>query len=211
MSRRAVSFRRVELFWAAAAVIFAVRQCLILGVVLRLVPPGRRLGAFLFGRLGTGRSVAVALIGAGVVVLAAEVLARLVLGPLVRWWVSPRVDGSTASFHLEPTERVLATTPARHKPSAGGRWAAGTLVRTDRRAWFFPDAWDGLPWSVRLGEPVAARRVAPPSRYCGLVGVPDRLAVRAVGEGEELFAVADPEAVLAWFRAPAPAVATSRH
>jgi hypothetical protein len=197
MATRGVRLERSTLFWSTAVLVFVVRQVLVLDVIVRLVRPRRRLAFFLFHRLATPRSLLVAVAVAGLVTLLAELLVRLVVVPLIRAWLAPQCDSTAGLFRLGASEHVLESTPARRRQR--GRWAAGTLIRTNRRIWFEPGGWDSEPWSVAAGEPVTAHRSPVRGLARGLLtGLPDRLAVRAEGV-EEVFAVAEPDAILAWF------------
>jgi hypothetical protein len=83
-------------------------------------------------------------------------------------------------------------------------------VQTNLRLWFFPRAHDAEIWSRPLGA-VRGVRLEPAPRIARgfILGWPDRVALQAGGDsrngdgdadgGHELFAVADPQKVLAWF------------
>lgn len=190
-----------------AATVFVVRQMLVLGVVLRFIPPNRRLAVFLFGRGATRASLVYAVFLATAATLLADLIARLVVQPLVRAWLSPTADDSAGLFRLSASERVLGATPARRR--LGWRWPAGTLVRTSQRVMFVPVAWDAEPWSVRPEELAGACLDPAAVSSWGLFrAFPERLAVTTLAGETLVFAVPDPDETLSWFRphqaAPAP-------
>jgi hypothetical protein len=210
MTNRRVHIQSRGVFLWAALAFFIVRE-LIVWRWIRLLPmrPGRRLLmrrvlVFLFHKWATPHSVRYALIFALVATFLLELLVRLVLRPLVRHWHAPWTDGSAGLFHLAANEWVVDSSPARR--AEGRRWPAGTLVCTNLRLWFFPRAHDAEIWSRPLD---ALREIhlepAPRVAWGFILGWPDRLALQAVdGEGDhEVFAVPEPETVLAWFPAAA--------
>src|SRR5262245_22771232 len=83
---------------------------------------------------------------ASLATLAAMVLVRLILGPLLDWWLRPAFDPSSWLFHLSAGESPAASLPARWR--TGGIWRPGALVLTGRRVWFMPAAWGLEPWSL---------------------------------------------------------------
>jgi hypothetical protein len=189
---------------------------------------GMRLLFFLFHKWATPHSVVYSLLFATLATGFLYLLIRFVIGPLVRHWHAPWADDSAGLFHVAANERVLVSSPARRKQ--GRFWLPGTLVRTNLRLWFFPRAHDADIWF----RPLAALRnihlePAPSVAWGYVHGWPERLALDA-GEaggnfngnvngngkgngngdghgsgGHEVFALADPEAVLAWFDRAAPA------
>jgi hypothetical protein len=77
---------------------------------------------------------------------------------------------------------------------------AVTLVLTGRRIWFLPAAWGPEPWSMAREE--FERAEAQPPAFARLLPVrhwPDRLRFTDRAGEHAWFAVADPDAVLAWF------------
>jgi hypothetical protein len=139
---------------------------------------------------------------AAVITVILDLYVRLIMRPLMaRWYAPKRGDaefGTPLTFRLDSNERILDEIPAR---LVSGRTAQpGTLVRTDRRLWFSPRAWDQEPWSIasaRIAE-VATRPA--PIRFGSLIlGTPDRLVVRDDSGAESLFVVSDPLEVLALF------------
>jgi hypothetical protein len=177
---------------------------------------GMRLLIFLFHKWATPHSIVYALLFATVATGFLYLLIRLVIGPLVRHWHAPRADEAAGLFHVAPNERMLVTSPARRKH--GRVWLPGTLLRTNLRLWFFPRAHDVDIWF----RPLAALRnirlePAPRVGWGYVKGWPERLALEAVAAGRngngdsdgdgghEIFAVPEPEAVLAWFEPLNPA------
>jgi hypothetical protein len=84
----------------------------------------------------------------------------------------------------------------------------GTLVSTNHRLWFFPRAHDADIWSRPL-DTLSEIHLEPAPRIAWgyIVGWPERLSLRTAGKGKdevdhEVFAVPDPDAVLAWFERP---------
>jgi hypothetical protein len=115
---------------------------------------------------------------------------------LFRKWATP---GSAGLFHLAANERVVDSFPARRK--SGWSWPAGTLVCTNLRLWFFPRAHDAEIWSRSLDAREEVRLEPPPQIDWGLIADwPDRLAFQDGDGVPEVFAVADPDAVLPWFQ-----------
>jgi hypothetical protein len=135
---------------------------------------------------------------AGVTTLAATLLTRLILAPLLDRWLRPAFDPSSWMFHLAAGETPTATMPARWK--SGGRSRPGALVLTGRRIWFMPSAWDLEPWSM-VRQDVERIEAAPPAvaRVLPVQHWPDLLRFTARSGDHAWFAVADPGAVLAWF------------
>jgi hypothetical protein len=189
--------------WRLALIVFVVRQVAVLAWV-RGIPasPGKQLAIFLFGRFATQRSLILAFLIAGAVTLVLDFLVLLVLRPLVRHWHRPTSEEASGLFRLDANEWIVESTPARWR--SGWLWPTGLLARSNRRLWFFPDGWDREPWSCPLEEVADARLIAAPAVAWGFVKHwPDRLAVRGDGEpAAEVFAVPDPEAVVAWFHPP---------
>jgi len=214
MATREIRLVPRAVFWRTAALVFVVRQFVVLAAVARFVPRRFRVRAFLFARWGTPRSVAVAVLLACLVTLVAELVVRFLLRPAVRSWLSPPSDDSACHFRLTASERILAVSPARRRQ--GWLWPAGALVRTNHRVWFFPAAWDAEPSSFLPAGPSDAWLDPAPRRALGLVeGFPDRLVVRGERGDPVVFAVPEPEVAVSWFRAedatPAPAAAPNPH
>jgi hypothetical protein len=197
--RRCIHLNSGAVFLRCALAFFAVRELVVWQWVRRFKPRGAgRMRLFLTGRWATPRSLILALLFAAAVTILLEVWIRFVVWPIVRHWHTPLTDGTDGQFHLAANERTLDSCPARLK--SGWSWPAGTLVRTNLKLWFIPRAHDAEIWSRPLSE-VHDIRLEPPPRIAWgyLLGWPSRLAVQDGDEAPELFAVADPEAVLAWF------------
>jgi hypothetical protein len=138
---------------------------------------------------------------AGVCTLAAAVFTRLILAPLLNCWLRPAFDPSSWMFHLAAGESPTASMPARW--NSGGISRPGALVLTPRRIWFMPSDWDVEPWSMARQDlervettPSALGRVLPVRHW------PDLLRFTARAGNHASFAVAEPDAVLAWFAPP---------
>jgi hypothetical protein len=197
----------IAVFVWCALLYFATRELIVWNRIQRVrMRPEMRLMIFLFRKWATPNSVRYSLVFAFVAALLLELFARQILHPLVLRWHAPRTDESDGVFHLAASERVIRSSPARR--ASRRTWAAGTLVLTNQRLWFFPRAHDAEIWSRPLSAVRGVRLEPAPRIARGLiVGWPDRLALQASGEprdgdgaeGHELFAIADPQAVLAWF------------
>jgi hypothetical protein len=194
LNLRAVLWRLVAVFYLltqaglalAAWVLLAPRQ--ILGFLLATFP----------------LVLAVAYAAASLLTVVAGLMVVAVVRPLVARWHAPRGDETLGQFHLAASEWVVESTPARR--SRGRWWPPGTLIRTNQRLWFVPQAPADEPWSCPLDE-LADVRLAPAPRVAGglIRNWPERLAVRSARVVEaELFAVPGPADVLAWFTRPSP-------
>jgi hypothetical protein len=163
--------------------------------------PARRPHLLPLALWATRRALVPALILAGVAWLAAMVLVKLVVGPLLDAWLRPAFDPSSWMFHLAADESPTASAPARWK--TGGMWRPGALVLTGRRVWFMPASWDLPPWSMARAD-VERAEAEPPAlaRFLPVRHWPDLLRLTARGGDRARFAVADPDAVLAWFAPP---------
>jgi hypothetical protein len=149
----------------------------------------------------TWRATVGAAILAVMAALAAMLLVRLVLRPLLDLWLRPAFDPSAWMFHLSAGESPAASVPARWK--TGGMWRPGALVLTGRRIWFMPASWGLEPWSITR-EDFDRVEAEPPAlvRYLPVRHWPDLLHFTARTGDQASFAVADPDAVLAWFAPP---------
>ena len=187
-----------KVLWRVTLVSLVLLELYVLAKVRNRVR--RRIGMVLFLVFYTPRMAFYAFLIGTVVAILADLLVRLVVQPAVRAWYHPRTDDSAHAFHFAPGETVLASTPARRARGLG--WQAGDLVRTDRGAWYFPQSWDSEPWFLPIGRAEAVETLAAQRAAWGfLAGVPDRVRIAGAGRGTaETFAVADPAAVLAWFR-----------
>ena len=191
-------FRLRELSLRLALIVFIVREIWVLTVMSR-IPMRHPIAWFLMHPRATPASVLYAFLTAIVAALIGEFLSLLVLRPLVRFWLSPRVDTSAGLFRLAASEWMLEETPARRLLGPWS-WEAGTIVRTNQRVWFIPAAWDAEPWAYRPDELITRPERSPTSAFGLIGGFPDRI-VAATKHGDTTsFAVSDPEAVLPWFR-----------
>ncbi len=135
---------------------------------------------------------------AGCVTLLAALAVQLILRPLLNLWLKPSVDPSRWLFHLSAGETVVASVPGRWR--SDGRWPSGEIVLTNRRIWFLPAAWGVEPWSLERKE-LARIETEPPrlARLAAIQNWPELLRFSARTGEHARFAVADPDAVLAWF------------
>ena len=138
---------------------------------------------------------------AGAVTLAANVAVWLILAPLLNSWLRPGFDPSAWMFHLPAGESPADSMPARWK--SGGLWRPGALVLTPRRIWFMPAAWDAEPWSIAHDD-VERVETKPPAlaRLLPVRNWPNLLCFTARAGDHASLAVADPDAILAWFAPP---------
>jgi hypothetical protein len=226
MTKRQLRLDTGAVFVRLGLVFFVVREAYVWLVWMRRlrIRHGMRLLIFLFHKWATPHSVVYALLFAALATGLLTVLVRWMIGPALRRWHTPWSDESAGLFHVAANEWVLASSPGRRRQ--GRLWLPGMLVRTNLRLWFFPRAHD-----AEIGSwPLAALgnihlEPAPRVAWGFVLGWPERLALD-VGEprgngdgtgpgGRELFAVAEPEAVLTWFKRPGapaaqgPAVARS--
>ena len=182
---------------------FAIRQLFVLQAVLTKVRPGRRLHVFLWNPQATRTSFWIAIALGFALTTLGELLTWLVLRPIVRNWLSPRVDHSEAHFQLSARESVVDAMPARRRR---GRWwwEPGSLVRTNLHLWFFPTAWDSEPTCLDLGDTGQYALTPAPGILWGLIqDLPERL-TWITGQGHtEVFAVREPKLVEKWLRSDA--------
>jgi hypothetical protein len=224
MTKRQLRLETGAVFLRLALGFFLVREAWVWLVWMRRirVRPGMRLPIFLFHKWATPHSVVYALLFGAIVTGLLYLMVRLVIGPLVRYWHAPRTDDSAGLFHVAANERVLVSAPARRK--LGRFWLPGTLVCTNLRLWFFPRAHDVDIWFQPLAKLHSVHLEPAPRVAWGYIqGWPKRLVVDAPGTGSngyangdsagdggpEVFAVADPDVVLAWFERPAVAPPTA--
>jgi hypothetical protein len=164
----------------------------------RVRRPGGRLLVFLLAPWATPRSFLVAFVVAGFFTLAVVLIVRLIVRPLLSFWLNPPVDASCGQFHLSASEQIVSSMPARRR--AGWVWRPGALALTNRCLWFFPSNWDEEPWFLGLGEGGRIERER--SRVAELTPIrnwPAALRLSGRSGGSAVFAVADPNAVMAWF------------
>jgi hypothetical protein len=163
--------------------------------------PRRRVPVFRMAIWSTWQAAIGASMLALLTALAAMLLVRLILEPLLDLWLRPAFDPSSWMFHLSAGESPAASVPARWK--SGGIWRPGALVLTGRRIWFMPASWGLEPWSMAREDLERAEALPPAlARLLPVRHWPDLLRVTARSGHQASFAVADPEAVLAWFWPP---------
>ena len=128
---------------------------------------------------------------AAIVTVLADLWVRMVIRPFSERWHHPIVDSASSTFHLDVREKVVAETPARRRD--GRSWLTGTLIRTDRRVWFFPQSWNTEPWSAPLGSLDSVALIAPPRMFLGFVrDLPPRLLVTTKDQESSIFVVPEP-------------------
>ncbi len=104
------------------------------------------------------------------------------------WLIPPLVDDSAAISSSSPPANGSWHVLARRRQASLGALEPWQPDSTNRRLWFFPDAWDAEPWSVGLMRSIATSG----SSLTGglalgfLTGLPDRLAVPATEDPERL-------------------------
>ena len=112
--------------------------------------PGHRVIVFSAGPMGHSALVLLAMVAGGAFTLLAFLIVRLIVRPLLKFWLSPSADSSWGLFHLTASETIVASVPARRR--SGWRWKPGSLALTNRRLWFFPANGNDEPWFVRLDD-----------------------------------------------------------
>lgn len=190
------------LFWRVFLGLFLISEFVIWRTLwVRRFRKARRVAITI---LAIPRSLFFAFFAAAVLTVLADLLVRFVVRPAAARWLAPGrgsgASGSSLPFKLEAGEIIIAECPARR--TSGRSWRPGTLARTGHRVWFVPISWDEEPWSLAI-EQVQAIRIEPAPRFWwGLVlGMPDRISLVDRAGSETRFAVAEPAAVLDWFRA----------
>lgn len=190
------------LFWRAFLVLTILLE---IGLWKRLKPlkarrrPGLRLAVMV---LYSPRMIFWAFLVAALFTVVIDLYVRLIMRPLMARWYSPKGEsdafGTPLAFRLSANESILDEAPARL--ASGRRTMPGVLMRTNRRVWFSPHAWDVEPWSLDLADLAEVTTRPPKTQFGSLVrGVPDRL-VLIDGQGKEtLIVVADPQEALSWF------------
>jgi hypothetical protein len=187
-------------YWRSFLLFFLAKQFMAWHRVSRLPirAPGHRVIVFLLAPWATPQSFAVALLAGGILTLLAIVIVRLIVRPLLNFWLNPPVDPAWGLFHLSANETILSSMPARRR--SGWRCQPGLLAVTNRRLWFFPSAWDGEPWSLGLDEGGHIERER--SVVADLAPIrnwPVSFHLWGRSGQDAVFAVADPDAMLAWF------------
>jgi hypothetical protein len=124
---------------------------------------------------------------------------RLVIGPVLRWWLTPAVDPTAVLFHLAPGEVSLASVPARRR--CGWSWQPGTIVVTDRRIWFVPLAWNVEPSSMNRSDVTSYDLDLPAiATLARIRNWPEHLRIGMRSGSQATFAVADPRLVVHLFQ-----------
>ncbi|WP_422929515.1 hypothetical protein [Singulisphaera sp. PoT] len=140
-----------------------------------------------------------ALLTAGLMTLAAALLVRILIRPLVDRWLRPVVDDAQGAFHLAPSEWVIEASPARWKK--GWLWIPGLLVRTNQKVWFFPRAFEVEAWSCLLVSPRDVELEPGLKAAWGYIkNWPDRVVVRVADDSPAVFAVPEPHSVSQWLK-----------
>jgi hypothetical protein len=140
----------------------------------------------------------VATLTAAAVTLATFLVFKVLVGPILRSWLTPTIDPMTALFHLAPGEASLASIPGRRL--WGWSWQSGALVVTDRRIWFIPTSWNLEPWSASRSEIAGCDADLP--AVLGLLPIrnwPEPVRLRMRGGCQCTFVVANPDELLEWF------------
>ncbi len=203
-SRKPLEINSGRLFRLSFLIIFVVLEWIVWEQVRQrpVRVPRHRVQIVLRAPWATRRALLGAVLLAGTVTLAANMAVRLILTPLLNVWLRPGFDPSAWTFHLPAGETPAASVPARWR--TGGLWRPGALVLTKRRIWFLPAGWDVEPWSIAHVD-VERVEAQPPAlaRFLPVHNWPDLLRFTATDGDHASFAVADPDAVQAWF-APTP-------
>jgi hypothetical protein len=192
------------LYWRMFLLFFFVFEMIVWQRLQRfpIRAPGHRMIVFLFARGATPRSLMRAIFAGGVFTLLTTLIVRLIVRPLLNFWLRPTADSSGGLFHLTASETIVANVPARRR--TGWVWKPGSLALTNRRLWFFPAGFDDEPWFLPLKD---VWDVVPERPLFGELAPfrnwPEYLRVSAHSGPDAIFAVADPSAVLAWLNFPA--------
>ena len=161
--------------------------------------PGHRVIIFLLARWATPRSFLLAIVAGGVFTLLAVLVVRLIVRPLLNFWLNPSADSSWGLFHLTASETIVATIPARRL--SGWIWKPGSLALTNRRLWFFPANGNDEPWFLRLDD---VDRIVPERPALAALGPirnwPEHLHVTSLSGPDAVFATAQPSAVVRWIK-----------
>jgi hypothetical protein len=159
--------------------------------------PGHRVFVFLLAGWATPRSFLMAISAGGAFTVVAILVVRLIISPLLKFWLNPSADSSWGLFHLTSSEKILANVPARRW--SGWMWKPGSLTLTNRRLWFFPANGNDELWFLRLDDiglivpelPVIAE-LAPIRNW------PEHLHLSSRAGPDAVFAMAEPSVVLGW-------------
>jgi hypothetical protein len=163
--------------------------------------PANRALVFLLARWATPRSFLLAMVAGGTFTLLAVLFVRLIVRPLVKFWLSPTADSSWGLFHLTASETIVASVPARRL--SGWLWKPGSLALTNRRLWFFPANGHDEPWFIRLDDLARIVPERPALSELGLIrNWPEHLHVTSLSGPDAVFATVEPSAVLGWLNLP---------
>ncbi len=156
---------------------------------------------FLLARWATPRSFLLAMVAGGAFTVLAVLFVRLIVRPLLKFWLSPSSDSSWGLFHLTASETIVATVPARCL--SGWMWKPGSLALTNRRLWFFPANGNDEPWFVRFDD---IDRIVPERPALSGLGPfrnwPEHLHVTSLSGPDAVFATVEPSVVLGWLNPP---------
>lgn len=190
MAKAQVRLAFGSMLWRVTFGAFILLEMVIFTQVVRRVGPGGPRFRLLIWT--APRAFVYALGFAAAVTVLSDLFVRFLLQPMVDSWHRPRIEPNTGSFHLEARETLIESIPARLK--AGLIWRTGTLALTDRRIWFFSEAWDTEPWSNRHDQRGWLSLVATPTWLGGLVkGLPDRIVIGHDEHHTTTFALVDAE------------------
>jgi hypothetical protein len=170
----------------------------LLRAIARGWPRGQRVVGLIFY---TPASLFFAFSAAAGVAVAADLVVRWIVRPLLGRWYDPRpVDASVGNagvFLLGASESIGEELPARL--IEGRTRPAGTLALTNERIWFFPHSWDLAPRSIGWPD-VAAVHIERPiiAAWGAIRGWPDELIVRPSSGQTLRLALAEPTRFLDW-------------
>ena len=191
------------LYWRMFLLFFFVFEMIVWQRLQRfpMRAPGHRVIVFLFARGATPRSLVRAIFAGGAFTLLAILIVRVIVRPLLNFWLRPAADSSGGLFHLTASETIVASVPARRR--TGWMWKPGSLALTNRRLWFFPAEFNDEPWFLPLDD---IAEIVPERPLFGRTGAHSQLAGTLASERrsgpDAIFALAEPDAVLAWPNLP---------
>jgi hypothetical protein len=184
---RPIRLAFAALFWRLFLGFTAFFTLVVLAWLIKLVPPEHWVFGFI---VGMASLTAVAFGWAAFLTLIVGTAVKVIVRPRLLGWLAPKAEEGHAAFHLEPREREVASTPARMK--VGKAWPAGSLVQTDRRLLFLPNAWDVEPLSLKYERLRWSAPVPAPRSFWGLLrDIPPRLEIAATGDENHQFAMID--------------------
>jgi hypothetical protein len=191
------------LYWRMFLLFFFVFEMIVWQRLQRfpMRAPGHRMIVFLFARGATPRSLVRAIFAGGAFTLLAILIVRLIVRPLLNRWLRPVADSSGGLFHLTASETIVASVPARRR--TGWMWKPGSLALSNHRLWFFPAEFHVEPWFLPLDD---VTEMVPERPLLGELAPirnwPEHLRVSARSGPDAIFALAEPDAVLAWLNFP---------